>query len=267
MQAPKRTRRSSLAGTVAILTDIGTPFGCAIARRLATETVALTLGGVGSEVARALAEVQRVRTLSRIEQAPLAILADPATDEGAAEILDAALSAHGRVESVIHAVQPAQGQPCIALDPLLAMLRRATTAMKRQQEGRILLALDLCSEEQVGLFPAARARIAEAFETLIQLAAYRHYGSELRINGLIVDRDYQSADGALALAGMSSASSGTGHSSIANAYVAACGVVSLLASASSCGITGQVFRIGASPPRPVFGSDIAAFLDTSLRLP
>jgi len=259
-------RRSSLAGTVALVTDIDTPLGAAIARRLAAETATLAIGGKGPRVAEALAEVERVRVLHRIGGPPLAVSADPSTEDGAREIVDLALSTHGRLDSLVHAVRPAHGPPSTALDPLLAMLRMAASAMHKQPSGRVLLALDLCGEEQLRRFAAARARLTAAFEALVQFVAYTHFSSEICVNGLIIEGGPAGANGKMALSGLSASRTDVGPSPTANAYVAACSVVSLLASGSGAGITGQIFRVGGSPTCPSPGSEIAGFLHTSLRL-
>jgi hypothetical protein len=224
------------------------------------------MGGEGARVKDALAEVQRVRTLNRISEPPLAVNAAPDDEEGAREIIEQTLATFGRLDGVVHAIRPAPGTPSVALGPLLPMFRHAALAMRRQVEGRILLALDLGCDSHTRLSPAERSRLDASFEMLIRATANASFARELCVNGLIVDPGEPRVDQSLALAGMGASCHGFRPAENGTAYMTASGLVALLASATNCGITGQVFRIGWTPPKPTPGSELAAFLNTSLHL-
>lgn len=262
-------RRSPLAGSALLIADVSCPLGLSIARRIAAEAMApvcvssdpKTASGVDDEIAR-------VRDLNGLEPALPVLHVDLTTDAGAIGAVAAVKTAYDRIDAAVIALRPGAGSPAAALGPLLPLLRASTAAMASQPAGKILLALDLGSASGATLSAAARARLDAAFETLVRATARVHFKHDLCVNGLLVDPREDAGDHALLLAGgapINGAASTVGK--VAAARAAAAGVVSMLASQTGCGITGQVFRIGSAPPEPRSAPDMAAFIARSVPLP
>jgi hypothetical protein len=261
------SRISALAGATVVLSDLASPLAGAIARRLASQTGSMIVASAEAREARiALAELERVRLISgQYGQLSFQHL-DASTDSGAARLLEEAKADNLPVDAVIHVAAPNRRDPANTLIPLVPMLQRGCEVLGMQDSGRIVLVLDLTGTSASAYSSGARARMDMLFETLIRAAAHTHYAKSLCVNGVIVQPGKSQADCSFALSTGPGASRGAFRNASADVHSAAAGVVELLASASSCGITGQVFRIGGRPEAPAHSAELASLLEESRRL-
>jgi 3-oxoacyl-[acyl-carrier protein] reductase len=242
---------AAMAGAVVLLTGAETPLGAAVARRLAAEAgpLLLCLDAARPAGQAVLAEVHRVRALHRNRLEAEAIPADPGTEEGARALLAQVLDAYGRLDVLVHIVEsPCSGEVTdgAPLDRLLPLVRAGAGALDRQGGGRLVAVVDL--SDCRGAVP--RQAIETGFEDLVHAAARALAPAGVTVNGVLVDASRSAADRALALAagpapGMASPPAEPVHS--------ASGVIAMLASPTSGGLSGQILRLGptaALPPAP-----------------
>jgi NAD(P)-dependent dehydrogenase (short-subunit alcohol dehydrogenase family) len=260
------SRVSALAGATVVLSDLASPLAGAIARRLASQTGSMIVASAEVREARiALAELERVRLISgQYGQLSFHQL-DASTESGAAQLLEEAKSDPLPVDAVIHVAAPNRRDPANSLRPLLPMLQRGCEVLGMQDSGRIVMVLDLTGTSASAYSSGARTRMDLLFETLIRAKAHANYAKSLCVNGVIVQPGKSQADCSFALSTGPGASPGAFRNASADVHSAAAGVVELLASASSCGITGQVFRIGGRPEAPAHSAELASLLEETRR--
>jgi NAD(P)-dependent dehydrogenase (short-subunit alcohol dehydrogenase family) len=239
---PNFARRFPLTGAVVAITDIATPFGGAIARRLAAEVVPLAFATPDPEAScDALAEVRRVRELNRICDDPLTLTVDATTEYGMADFVRKTVSTYGSLDTVVlvaWAGQVPQGGQ--ALTQLLAPLRAAVSGLARQGGGRLIVAADLGHDEAAP--PSAYQACDAAVESIVGAAARAFASEDICVNGVVVHPADSGTGRQLALAaGLEAAPRSEPD------LAAAASLIGLVA--ASVGLTGQVFRFGPAPAR------------------
>jgi len=226
----------------------------------------LVLAGPESDRADAVvADVSRVRQLHQFDTEAVRISADPSTECGARAIVESVMEQTGRIDVLVHGVEPPPGSAAMALASLLPMFQSVASVLAQASTGRIILGLDLDGGGQRPWSTVERDELGAAFETLIRSGARAHFAQHLCINGLFLDHKGTRAQDAFLLAAgrVNGFHSPSPHTA---AYSAAAGVSSLLASIAGCGITGQVFRFGTEVPRTGLRPDIAPLLAKSVRV-
>ncbi len=266
MTPPVSQRRSSLVGAAVVVTDVASPLGAAMSHRLAAETTSLVLGGrPGAATDAAMANVKRIRALHRMSTDPILVETDPSTSSGAEAVVAAAVDAFGRVDGVIHAVEASRGGAHVALSPLSAMLKQGLNMMKAG--GRLILAIEVSGVDCRACDNVEEA-IDTVFESIVRTSARLHFDDDLCVNGILLGEAATAADQSFVLAsGIRRNGAQVGSTPLSSARTAAAGVAAMLASATSCGITGQVFRIGSRPPEGIASAEATALLSKSLLMP
>jgi 3-oxoacyl-[acyl-carrier protein] reductase len=242
-----------MVGTVTVVTGIAGPVGQAVARRIASESHCIVLSDPDADAARSvLAEVERIRALQGLEDEPVFVEADTATEEGARAVIAAALAAFERVDAVIINGEvtvrngSGDGALSVSLDAFVPAVRMAGAAMERQSEGSIVLTALLGGAWPGMLGEAARKTAITSFGAFVHAAAGALRGRGVVLNGVALE-DPSRADSTL---DMAAPFSGTvvrvdrqrrSHQFYDAAYTAR-----FLASSEARSITGQVFFLSGA---------------------